>query len=373
MRYLLVGLLLALCRQEEVSAASNIHSKKVSATKSPSAGERSAKSANGKSVQNNSAKTKSNISSPVKSYIVVDANTGRILKKKRSDTKCHPASLTKQMTLFILFSEIKRGHINFNTKFRVSERASQQMRAKLELVAGETISVKTIIEALVVKSANDAAVVAAEGVAGSVENFVRRMNDAAIALKMYDTHFENASGVPNVKQVTTARDMALLARALVRTFPEFAHVFALRAFKYKGSVHYTHNRLLHTFHGTDGLKTGYVDMSGYNVSASVKRYDSGRNALHLICVVMGRRSPEARDKKVIKLLEPIFMERSALFYRTTPPQRPGLCLAGNRALLCESGPAIWMRAPVCTPNGMQLLLDQYQKARSMSGYLNQLS
>jgi D-alanyl-D-alanine carboxypeptidase len=285
----------------------------------------------------------------------VDAKTGKILSKKNATKQCHPASLTKKMTLYLLFDAIRKGRIALATKFRVSERASKQLPSKLCLTPGAFVSVGQIIEALIVKSANDIAVVAAEGLSGSEEAFVKKMNNAARALKMYDTHFENASGLPNKKQLTTVKDMARLAIALSRT-PYF-NVFALKTFKHQERTYYTHNHLLNLFQGTNGIKTGYVDASGYNISASIVRYDEAHQPVHLVCVVIGRNSPVERDQEVIDLVEPIFMKQRAFFYRA--PR------VGERTQL--------LRASVRSKNGTKLLLEQYEQRYRMSEYLKQIS
>ncbi|MDR0631177.1 MAG: D-alanyl-D-alanine carboxypeptidase [Holosporales bacterium] len=301
----------------------------------------------------------------VHAYVVVDVQNKRILAKKNANDSCHPASLTKKMTLYLLFDALKKGIVRLDTKFRISEHAVSQRPSKLGLSAGESISVRKVIEALVVKSANDAAVVAAEGLAGSEEAFVTRMNETARSLKMYNTHFENASGIQHPKQVTTAKDMARLAISLLRAFPEFASIFALRTFKYNGNTYYTHNHLLNTLQGSNGIKTGYVDASGYNVSASIIRYDESHNPVHLVCVVMGHESPIKRDQEVIDLVEPILIKRKAFFYKAVNPQDAGKNFASQTATK-----SVWGRAAVRTKDGTKLLLEQFEQRHSMSAYLN---
>lgn len=299
----------------------------------------------------------------VRAYVVVDVQSKKILAKKNSNVSCYPASLTKKMTLYLLFNAIKKGKINLNTSFRVSAHAASQKSSKLGLVEGSTITVKQIIEALIVKSANDVAVVAAEGLAGSEHAFAEQMNRLAKLLKMYDTHFENASGIQHPKQVTTAKDMARLAISLLSAFPEFSSVFALRTFKYKGQTFYTHNQLLNLLQGTNGIKTGYVDASGYNVSVSIVRYNEDHQPVHLVCVVIGHESPVTRDQEVINLVEPILIKRGAFFYKITNPQEVGATYSHR-----IPAKSVWGRAFVRTKNGTKLLLDRFEQRRSMSAY-----
>ncbi|MDR2464107.1 MAG: D-alanyl-D-alanine carboxypeptidase [Holosporales bacterium] len=304
----------------------------------------------------------------VHAYIVVELDTGKILCKKNINKECHPASLTKKMTLYLLFEALAKQRINLCTKFRVSRNAVQQMRAKLSVLEGEMISVKTIIEALIVKSANDIAVVAAEGLAGSVENFVSKMNKKAKQLKMYDTYFKNPSGVPNTAQVTTARDMAILAKALYKNFSAFFGAFAMRSFVYNGKTYYTHNHLLNTFPGTDGIKTGYTEASGYNISVSIVRYDEAHCPIRLICIIIGQESRLKRDQEVISLVEPLLLKRQAYFYNANSvpkdSQRIGMCI--------EQRPSqpIFVRAPICTKDGTRLLIEEYENKHKRKCFAN---
>ena len=294
--------------------------------------------------------------------MVVDVDSGKILKQKNANKKIPPASLTKKMTLYLLFDAIKKRKINFRTKFVVSKKAEQQIPSKLNLKAKETIDVKTIIEALIIKSANDVAIVAAEGIAGSVEKFVKMMNVSAKKLGMHRTKFYNPSGVPDKRQHTTARDMAILARAMLKDFPEFFSFFRTRSFKYKKNTFFTHNHLLDKFQGTNGIKTGYIEASGYNVTTSVIRYDQSRKKHHLLCVVIGKDSSSERDKEAIDLLEPIFLKRKAVFYNVNaciPSCKTGIPIEKNNRIVRDAKKPVFLRAQVCTKNGMCFLLDQY--------------
>lgn len=229
--------------------------------------------------------------------IVIDDKTGRILYAKNADAPRHPASLTKMMTLYILFEEMKRGKVGPNTRFTASAKASVQPPTKLGLRPGQTIAVEDAIRALVTKSANDAAVTIAENLGGTEEAFARRMTATARKLGMRGTTFYNASGLPNDAQYTTARDMVILGRALQERFPVQYRYFATRSFTWGSSVHGNHNKLLYRLDGIDGIKTGYTNASGFNLVSSIRR--DGR---HLVAAVMGGSSGRARDDHMASLL-----------------------------------------------------------------------
>ena len=241
---------------------------------------------------------------PVKAYsppyasIVVDAKTGRVLEQTHADARRHPASITKVMTLYLLFEEMEKGRFRADTPLRVSSHARRQPPSKLGLEAGETIRVEDAILALVTKSANDVAVVVAEAVAGDEESFARRMTAKARALGMRRTVFRNASGLPDPEQVTTARDLALLGKAIQDRFPKQYAYFGTRSFTYDGWQYRNHNRLLGRVEGVDGIKTGYTRASGFNLLTSAR--SEGR---HILTVVLGGRSARARDVKVAELVE----------------------------------------------------------------------
>ncbi len=222
--------------------------------------------------------------------VTVDAHTGTILFSRNADARRYPASLTKIMTLYVLFEELKAGRLTLQSKFTVSRHAASMQPSKIGLPAGATISVENAIKALVTKSANDIAVVVAEGVSGTESAFARRMTQTARRIGMTRSQFRNASGLPNSQQVTTARDMATLGLRVQRDFPQFYHYFSLRSFTFRGRTYRTHNRLLGRYEGTNGIKTGYTRASGYNLTASVVR---GRR--HLVGVVMGGRSGRSRN------------------------------------------------------------------------------
>ncbi len=222
--------------------------------------------------------------------IVFDANSGKTLFARHADARRYPASLTKMMTLYVLFEELDAGRLSLSSAMPVSANAARQSPSKLGLRKGSKIKVKDAILALVTKSANDASVVIAEEVSGSVAAFARRMTRTARALGMKNTTFRNPHGLPNSKQITTARDMVLLARALQDRFPKYYKYFSTRSFKFRGANYRNHNRLLGAVRGVDGIKTGYTRASGYNLVTNVER--DGR---HIIAVVMGGRTGASRN------------------------------------------------------------------------------
>ena len=230
--------------------------------------------------------------------IVIDGETGEVLRSRNADIRRYPASLTKMMTLYLLFEAIDEGRLSLVSKLNVSKRAAGQPPSKLGLRAGSTISVEDAISALVVKSANDIAVVVAEALGGTEVEFARMMTSKAQAFGMSRTSFRNASGLPNRRQRSTARDMAQLARALMRDFPHRYHYFDDQRFRYRGRVHRSPNRLLGSYRGMDGIKTGYIRASGFNLVASAER--DGRR---VIAVVFGGKTARSRNRHMANLLD----------------------------------------------------------------------
>jgi D-alanyl-D-alanine carboxypeptidase len=208
------------------------------------------------------------------------------------------------MTLYILFEEIDSGRLGLGSGLVVSPKAASQPPSKLGLKAGSTIRVADAIPAIAVKSGNDVALVVAENISGSESAFAQRMTRTARALGMHNTVFRNASGLPDPAQITTARDMAILARALQQRFPSRYAVFSQRTFTYRGHTYQSTNKLLGKLPGLDGLKTGYIRASGYNLAASVRR--DGRR---IIVIVFGGPSGAARDAQVTALAEEYLPER----------------------------------------------------------------
>ena len=249
--------------------------------------------------------------SPPYASIVFDVNSGRVLQETHSTALRHPASVTKVMTLYMLFEQMERGRFSLESELPVSGFASRQAPSKLGLRPGETISVEDAIKALVTKSANDVAVVVAEAIGGSEERFGQMMTAKARSIGMTQSVFRNASGLPNPQQVTTARDLVTLGRAIHDRFPRQYAYFSTRSFSYGGAQYRNHNRLLGQIEGVDGIKTGYTRASGFNLLTSAKT--EGR---HLITVVLGGRSGRARDAQVAALVGE-HMPRAVAGRRTT--------------------------------------------------------
>jgi D-alanyl-D-alanine carboxypeptidase len=235
---------------------------------------------------------------PPYASIVVDANTGRVLQATHADAARFPASITKVMTLYMLFEQLERGRISLDTEFKVSANAARQAPSKIGFDPGETVSVDDAIKALITKSANDVAVVVAENLAGDEETFAERMTARARSLGMARTTFKNASGLPNREQVTTARDLSILGRAIHERFPRYWSYFQTRNFAYGNRMYRNHNRLLGRVEGVDGIKTGFTRASGFNLLTSA-RVD-GR---HVMAVVLGGRSGRQRDAQMAQLVE----------------------------------------------------------------------
>ena len=230
--------------------------------------------------------------------IVVDDKSGLVLHEVNPDEPRHPASLTKIMTLYLLFEQLGAGKLKLDTPLPVSTRASLQNPTKLGLKPNQTIQVEDAIKGLVTKSANDAAVVVAEAIGGSEEEFAKLMTLKASALGMTGTTYVNASGLPAEAQITTARDQAVLGRAIQHRFPVYYQYFATPSFRYKGAEMRNHNHLLGQVKGVDGIKTGYTDASGYNLASSVRRDEK-----HIVAVVLGGTSNGARDARMRQLIE----------------------------------------------------------------------
>lgn len=249
--------------------------------------------------------------SPPYAAIVVDAHSGKVLHSTNPDAIRHPASLTKIMTLYLLFEQIEAGKLKLDSDLEVSAHAASQAPSKLGLRPGQTIEVEDAVLALVTKSANDVAVVIAEAIAGDEDDFAKLMTRKARALGMSRTIYRNASGLPNSEQVTTARDQAILGRAVQDRFPKLYRYFATRTFHYRGRSIANHNKLLGRVAGVDGIKTGYVRASGFNLVASMRRADR-----HVVAVVLGGASGRARDARMAQLLESHVMHASVR--RTAP-------------------------------------------------------
>ena len=245
---------------------------------------------------------------PPQSALVIEYSNdkARILYQQQANAIRHPASLTKMMTVYMLLEALQSKRIKPTKLFYVSHHASAQMPSKLNLKPGSYISVIDCVKALLVKSANDVAVVVAEGLAGSVSEFCRQMNMKAKALGMVSTHFENPSGVPNKRQVTTANDIAKLGLALYKKFPQYWNYFSLKNFTYN-KIHYgTHCKILGWYKGSDGAKTGFINASGFNLWVTARRYSTDGTPKRLFAVVFGGSSGRERDFKAARLMDKFF-------------------------------------------------------------------
>ena len=230
--------------------------------------------------------------------IVMDADTGVILSQSKADKKLHPASLTKIMTLVMVFDALESGKIGSRDRIRISRKAASMVPSKLGLPAGSSIRVQDAIYSLVTKSANDIAVAVAEHIGGSEKNFAVMMTKKAHEIGMRSTRFVNASGLHDRRQISTARDMAKLGRYSVYRYPNYYRYFSKTSFKYRGKTYKNHNKLLGNYNGVDGIKTGYVNASGFNLVASAQR--DGRR---IIGVVFGGKSSKSRNDHMVTLLD----------------------------------------------------------------------
>lgn len=245
---------------------------------------------------------------------VADMDTGEVLHARRPDAARYPASLTKMMTLYMLFEALERGELTLASQLTMSAEAASRPPSKLGVPAGHTISVETAIRALTIRSANDVAVMVAERLGGSEAGFASAMTDRAVELGLTATVFRNASGLPDAAQRTTARDMARLAHAVYRDFPQYFHYFNERSFAYAGRTYTTHNTLVGRVRGVDGMKTGYIRASGFNIAVTAER--DGRR---LVTVVMGGATAPVRDAHALELVEAAFS--------TFDARRDGMILA----------------------------------------------
>jgi D-alanyl-D-alanine carboxypeptidase len=229
--------------------------------------------------------------------IVVDANSGNVLHATNPDARRHPASLTKIMTLYLLFEQLEAGKLKLDSQLKVSQEAAGQDPTKLELKAGSSIQVEDAIKGIITRSANDAAVVVAEAIAGDEASFAKLMTRKALALGMSRTVYKNASGLPDNDQVTTARDQATLGRAIQDRFPRYYKYFSIRSFTFRGESIANHNHLLGRVDGVDGIKTGYINASGFNLVTSVHRGNR-----YIVAVVLGGSSGASRDARMRELI-----------------------------------------------------------------------
>lgn len=233
--------------------------------------------------------------------LIVDGETGKVLYSRNANAQRYPASLTKMMTLYMLFDALHRGQVTMRTPIPISSHAAAQQPTKLGLRPGSTIKVEDAIKAVVIHSSNDIAVAIAEKLGGTEANFAKMMTRKAHAMGMGHTQYHNASGLPDRRQITTASDLVILARHLAYDYPQYFHYFGMHDFTYRGRRYTNHNHLIGKYKGADGIKTGYTNMSGFNLVSSVVR-----DGAHIIAVVMGGRSYRKRDTEMVKLLDQTF-------------------------------------------------------------------
>ncbi len=233
--------------------------------------------------------------------IVIDAQSNQVLHSRFADSPRYPASITKVMTLYMVFDALKSGELTLDEELPVSVTASRASPSKLALRAGSTIKVEDAILALVTKSANDVAIVLGERLGGSESRFAALMTVKARALGMKNTRFYNASGLPDARQISTARDLALLGQRVMEDHSEYYEYFATKTFRYGGATYSNHNKLLNSVDGVDGIKTGYTRASGFNLLASAYRGDT-----RIITVVLGGKTSRARNDHVAELIEAAF-------------------------------------------------------------------
>lgn len=248
----------------------------------------------------------------------MDADSGEVLHAVNPDTRNYPASLTKMMTLYMVFDALDRGQLKETDRLRISRRAARQPSSRLGLRAGSTISVHDAILALVTKSANDVAVVIAEHLGnGKERTFGKKMTTKAHSMGMASSNFRNASGLYNRAQLSTARDMATLAQRLLKDFPHYYHFFSTKKFSYAGATHKNHNNLLSTYDGVDGIKTGYIRASGFNLVTSAKR-----DGKRLIGVVFGGKTSRVRNAHMARLLDKAFTKVGVAVASAKPTDKP---------------------------------------------------
>jgi len=282
--------------------------------------------------------------------LIVDGKSGQVLYQRNADAERHPASLTKMMTLYLLFDALKARQLTLQSQLTISRHAAAQLKVNLALSPGMTMSVETAIKAVVVRSANDVAVAIAEAVGGTESHFAEMMTAKARELGMRDTFYHNASGLPDPLQITTANDLSILARHLAYDFPQYFPYFATPSFSYHGMTYYTHDNLLGRFKGTDGIKTGYTNASGFNLVSSVVR-----DGAHVIGVVMGGDTARQRDDEMVKLLSTTFEKVQAnpsLVAHGTIPWKSPATMEASPLLPTPSGPpapVISVSAPVYNP------------------------
>ena len=279
---------------------------------------------------------------PVSESIVLDADTGRVLSESNADAITYPASLTKMMTLYLTFEALNTGRLRLDQYLPVSVAAASKQPTKLGLRPGDAVSVQDLILGIVTRSANDAAAVLAEGIAGSEPAFAELMNRKAEQLGMRATFYHNASGLPDPEQHTTARDTAQLALALYHDYPREYRYFSTREFDFRGTTIYGHDHLLDWYPGADGIKTGFINASGFNLATS-----AARGGHRLIGVVLGGHSASSRDREMAALLDQGFETLGvpgATMIASRPAPPPALVAAAQPATPVRTKPGVFGKA-----------------------------
>ena len=296
------------------------------------------------------------------SAIAIDARTGKILFAKNADAKRYPASLTKIMTLYLLFEDLKAKRITMSTPLRVSKYAAARPPSKLGFKPGRSILVRHAIRALVTKSANDVATAIAENLGGNESRFARRMTRTARRIGMTRTTFRNASGLPNRYQTTTARDMATLGLRIQHDFPKYYKFFAIKRFTYRGRRYGNHNRLLGRIKGVDGIKTGYTRASGFNLTSSARR---GKK--RIVAVVMGGRTGGSRNRYMAALIKRMFAKHrltKSTRIALTAGKPPGYTPARRKIVVASKiAVPLPMNKPVLKAKPIQLAQAKKQQDR----------
>lgn len=235
-----------------------------------------------------------------KSVLLMDAKSGKILYQENAFDHRYPASLTKMMTVYMLFYAVENTNLGLNSNLKISKNAASKPATNLKLKAGQRIKVKDAIKALIVQSANDVATVVAENLGKSERNFGKLMTRKAKQLGMKNTNFNNASGLPDSRQISTAYDIAILTIALMRDFPQYYHYFQDKTFTYKGKTYKNHNDMLGKLRGIEGMKTGYIRASGFHLSTSYKSPKTGRR---VIAIYMGAKNSKERREQLTSLIK----------------------------------------------------------------------
>ncbi len=290
-----------------------------------------------------------------RAVLVMDVDSGKILRQENGYAQRYPASLTKMMTLYLLFDALRKGDVKPSTRFSASKYAAQQPQTNISLRPGDKITVEDAIRALVVRSANDVAVVVAEGLGRSEWNFSVMMTEKARELGMKDTVFRNPHGLPNARQHTTAYDMAVLGAALRRDFPQYYGYFTTQVFRYKGRTYTGHNRVIGRFEGVDGIKTGFINASGFNLVSSVKR-----NGYFVVAVIMGGVSGAARDNEMVAILNSTFAQLDA------QKDKPRMVTSAPGAALNPRRAAIELAAAQAQQQGQQVASAQQPPVLTVS-------